>query len=96
MSCWLDFAHVGLTAYRLLRAGASSAKRLTVRSILLSARASPAKRCMISIMCGHPLGNNIEFHLPFSRVPTIRTLLGASISLVMRFFFWIEKSSKIV
>ena len=33
-------------------------------------------------LCSHPLGNNIEFHLPYGRFPTIRTSLGASICLV--------------
>jgi hypothetical protein len=45
---------------------------LTVQSILLSARASPAMRCMAFAMCGHPLGNNIKFHPPFGRIPAIR------------------------
>ena len=83
MSCWLNFAHVGLSADRLLRAGASSAKRLTVRSILPGARASPAKGCMVFTMCDHPLGNTIEFHLPFGRLPTIRASLGARKSKVI-------------
>jgi hypothetical protein len=73
----------GIFANRLLKSGASSVKRLTARSILLSARASPAKRCIAGAMCNHPLDNNIEFHLPFSRVPTIRTLLGTRICLVI-------------
>lgn len=54
----------GTYADRLPGAGASSAKRLTVQSIFLCARASPAKRCMASAMCTHPLGNNIKFHPP--------------------------------
>jgi hypothetical protein len=33
---------------------------------------------MAFAMCDHPLGNIIEFHLPFVRFPTIRASLGAS------------------
>jgi len=47
--------------------------------ILLSARASPAKRLIACALCDHPLGNIIEFHLPFVMLPTIRASLGARI-----------------
>jgi len=70
MSLLAELCSCGTSAVRLLRAAASSAKRLTLLPILLSARASPAKRCTAFAMCGHPLGNNIEFHLPFRSVPT--------------------------
>ena len=59
----------GTSADRLLKAGASSAERLTVRSVLLSTRAIPAKRCMVLAMCGHPPGDNIKFHPPLGGIP---------------------------
>jgi len=62
----------GTFADQLLRAGASSAKRLTTQSIFLSARASPAKRYIACAMCDHPLGNNIKFHPPSGGIPAIR------------------------
>ncbi len=64
------------SADRLLRAGASSAKRLTVRSILPSARASPAKGCIVFTMCSHPLGNDIKFHPPLGWNPSDSDLAG--------------------
>ena len=80
----VDFANVllaklcscGTSADRPLRAGASSAKRLTVQSILLSARASPARRCTAFAMYGHPLGNNIKFHPPLGWNPSDSDLAG--------------------
>ena len=64
MSCWLNFAHVGLQQTQQLSAGASSA--------LPNARASPAERCIAFAMCCHPLGNNIKFHPPLGGIPAIR------------------------
>jgi hypothetical protein len=46
----------GIFADQLLTAGASSAKRLTAQSILLSARASPAKRCIAGCYVQSPTG----------------------------------------
>ncbi len=77
MSCWLNFAHMGLSRISLLSATASPARRLTVRTILPNVRASSTKGYTASAICDHPLGNNIKFHLPFGRIPTIRTSLGA-------------------
>ena len=37
-----------------------------------------------NLLRGHPLGNNIEFHLPFGRLPTIRASLGARVRFVAR------------
>jgi len=37
---------------------------------------------MAFAMCDHPLGNIIEFHLPFVRFPTIRVSLGARMPLL--------------
>ncbi len=41
---------------------------------------------MAFAMCDHPLGNIIEFHLPFVRFPTIRASLGARTAWIGDFF----------
>ena len=48
-----------------------------VPDILPSVRASSKKGYMTFAICDHPLGNIIEFHLPFGRFPTIQISLGA-------------------
>ena len=70
------FQPCGTSADQPLRARASSARRLTVRSILPNARASPAERCTAFAMCGHPLGNNIKFHPPYRWNPSDSDLAG--------------------
>jgi hypothetical protein len=68
----------GTFADRLLRAGASPAKRLRAQIHSPRRQGKPCREVhSLTAMCNHPLDNNIEFHLPFSRIPTIRTLLGA-------------------
>lgn len=77
----------------LLDVKASLTKSLSTSIILLSARASPAERYISYDMCGHPLGNTIEFHLLFSRFPTIRTSLGARIAWLAVLFSSFDQSS---
>ena len=76
----------GTSADRLLKARASSAGRLIVLSVLLIARASPAKRYISFDMCGHPLGNTIKFHPPHWWTPSDSDLAGHEHWVVIKSF----------
>jgi hypothetical protein len=56
MNCWLYVAHVGLPQIPRLGAEASPALRFTAKSILPTARASPAERCIVLHYVRSPTG----------------------------------------